>query len=346
MRKRVTDFAKLIDKFFDDYLPIQRDLSENTLASYAQSIKFFATYLHEMTGDIDSVTMSKITRDTVLNFLNEFTEKEKWKPPTRNNRLSALNAFFWFSAKEDPRHLLKSQQIRTIARRKEEEEIPPYLSPSGLELLLKQPDQKRLHGRRHFMMLSLMYDSGARVSELIKLTPSDILFSNRRTKLRLVGKGKRVRTVPISKAVVKHLKKYLKEMQLDDTLDSRKVIFPNSSGDPMTRGGFYTLFRKYAAMAREQDKSIPEDLHPHSLRHTKAIHLIDVLGWSLLAVMRFLGHKSAKTTMRYLNFTNQKKDEILQKRADKLLGGILPSVLPLRREKQGIINFLNSKLRS
>lgn len=339
---KITDYAKLLHKYLNEFLTEQQGSSVRTTESYAYSLKLFSRYLDEISGNVDKVTMLSITKETVLDFLETVGVKRKWKAQTRNLRLSAIKAFFYFSANENEKYRFRSLQIGSIPVKKSIKVLPAYLSQDGLKTLLQQPNLKTFRGLRHFTILSLLYDSGARVTELIDLTPTSLRQFNGSTKLRILGKGNKEREVSLTKAQMSHLRQYMQETGLNDPKNDCRPLFFNSRGEKLTKEGVAHILKKYVAAARSTDKTIPEDLHCHSIRHTKAIHLLES-GWSILDIMRFLGHEGPETTMRYLQFNNSKKDQALHQRTEKLMSGILPSQLPAQREKRDIIRFLNSK---
>lgn len=187
-----------------------------------------------------------------------------------------------------------------------------YLTVDGMKLLLQQPDITSAKGRRDIALLSLMYDAGARVQEVIDLTPS-MLQLNNPPSIMLKGKGNKIRLVPMLNAQVKHLVAYMKEKQLDKPHANMYPLFSNSRGEKLTRAGINHIVQKYADMGRKHDKSlIPNNITCHSLRHSKAMHLLQA-GVNLVYIRDILGHVSVQTTEIYARADSKQKREALEK---------------------------------
>ena len=140
--------------------------------------------------------------------------------------------------------------------------------------LLQQPDATTIKGRRDLALLSLMYDTGARVQEIIDLTPS-MLRLNKPSTIKIIGKGNKARLVPMLDAQIGHLENYLKENKLTESHANMHPLFFNSRKKKLTRAGVNHIFWKYSTTAREKNKMIiPDKISCHSLRHSKAMHLL------------------------------------------------------------------------
>ncbi len=183
--------------------------------------------------------------------------------------------------------------------KKTERQLIKYLPFDGIRLLLQQPNVLKGKGLRDLTLLSLMYESAARVQEIIDLTPSSLRIENKSYRVILHGKGNKSRLVPLPEKAVHILKQYMNQYKLFNRENAQKPLFPNKQGQKMTRNGVNNILRKYVNMAKEKDvKLIPEGLSCHSLRHSKAIELLESKV-ELIHIKDFLGHKSVITTEIY-----------------------------------------------
>jgi len=181
---------------------------------------------------------------------------------------------------------------------KKQPQVPPkYLSINELKLLLNMPDKTSPRGRRDIVLLTLLYDSGARVQELIDLQVGDINLKNFPT-VTLHGKGNKTRIVPIMPETTKMLDGYLKENQ-QLIGNTSKVLFPNREGTKLTRAGINYILNKYIQKAKNKSPDLFKvEITPHTIRHSKASHLVQS-NINIYYIRDFLGHVSVKTTEIY-----------------------------------------------
>ncbi len=187
-----------------------------------------------------------------------------------------------------------------------------HLTVDGIKCLLEHVPTKDRHCRRNLTLLSLLYESGARVQELVDLTPS-CLRLDKPALVRLHGKGNKMRVVPLREQQVDILTTYLEENRLNTPLQSERPLFFNSSGAKLTCSGVTYILKAYAAMARAvHPELIPKQISPHILRHSKAMHLLQA-GVNLVYIRDILGHVSVKTTEIYARADSRLKRESLEK---------------------------------
>lgn len=186
------------------------------------------------------------------------------------------------------------------------------LSIEGMKILLAQIPAETREGLRHLAMLALLYDSGARVQELIDLTPADLCLKTP-AQVKLFGKGRKARIVPIQDNQVRILKKYLAEYRLDHPGRERHPLFTNNRGGKLSNSGIAHIISMYAADVRVKYPGlIPDHISPHSFRHSKAMHML-YAGLKLIYIRDILGHVSIKTTELYARVDSQQKREALEK---------------------------------
>lgn len=268
-------FARHLTAFFTEYLACERGFSPNTIRSYSNTFTLLLTYLDDIQRvKADRIEMSHLTRKTIVAFLDWLQEEKNNKDTTRNQRLAAIHAFSRYMQYEDITHLEQWQQILSIKIKKTVRHSVNYLSLDGIKLLLSQIPQDTQAGRRDLAMMALLYDSGARVQEMLDLTPQDIHLTMPYY-VTLFGKGRKKRLVPIQKAQADILNRYLVENRLDRPSANHRPLFQNNRGGKLTAAGVKFILSRYASGARiVSPELIPERISPHSLRHSKAMHLL------------------------------------------------------------------------
>jgi site-specific recombinase XerD len=226
--------------------------------------------------------------------------------------LAAIHSFYKYLQLESLDYLHECQKILSIKFKKAKKENINYLTIEGIKLFLQQPDTSSLKGRRDLALLSLMYDSGARVQEIIDLTPSMLRLTKPAT-IKIVGKGNKARLVPMLNAQIKLLKNYIEENRLNEPYTNMYPLFFNSRKERLTRTGINYIVQKYAGMARKENELIiPEKISCHSFRHSKAMHLLQA-GVNLVYIRDILGHVSIQTTEIYARADSKQKREALEK---------------------------------
>ena len=261
---------------------------------------------------MDRLTLEQITKDSVVAFLDWIQTERKCINSTRNARLAAIHSFIRYVQYQYPENLYECQKILSIQVKRAEKVPVNYLTIAGITLLLEQPDMTTSKGRRDLALLSLMYDTGARVQEIIDLTPSCLRLDKPNT-IQITGKGHKTRVVPMLEDQVRLLKGYMAEHKLSEPYASKYPLFFNSWSEKLTRSGVTHVLLKYAVMARmKNEKLIPVKISCHSLRHSKAMHLLQA-GVNLVYIRDILGHISVTTTEVYARADSKLKREALEK---------------------------------
>jgi len=308
-----TDFSKNLADFLTHYLPGEKGASKNTIASYKDAFILFLTFLKERENiPAERLTLSQITKEAVVKFLDWLEEERDCCAATRNVRLAALHSFFQYLQYQNPENLMEWQRIMSIPVKRTEKSTINYLSVEGIRLILEGPNQSTKSGRRDLALLSLIYDSGARVQEIIDLTPSMVRLDPPCT-VKLIGKGNKARIVPLLEQQVKFLKIYMMEQKLIQPHANMYPLFSNSRKEKLTRAGVNYILAKYAKQARKKEPSlIPEKLSCHCLRHSLAMHLLQS-GVNLVYIRDILGHTSVQVTEIYARIDSRQKREAIEK---------------------------------
>ena len=331
-----TDFSEYISDFISRYLPNEKGASANTIAAYRDTFVLLLNFTEkEKHVKIEKLTLDKITKETILEFLDWIQRERKCSNATRNSRLAAIHSFYRYLQYESMDYLHECQKILSVRFKKTKRESMTYLTIEGIKLLLQQPDTTTSRGRRDLTLLSLMYDTGARVQETIDLTAS-MLRLNKPPTIKIVGKGNKARLVPMLDAQTEHLKNYLKENRLNEPFANMYPLFFNSRKQKLTRAGINYIVQKYVKTARKENEMIiPENISCHSLRHSKAMHLLQA-GVNLVYIRDILGHVSIQTTEIYARADSKQKREALE----KAYVNVNPNEEPIWTKDENLVSWL------
>ncbi|WP_433900451.1 site-specific integrase [Sphingobacterium puteale] len=307
-----TDFSKYLSGFLTGYLVHERGASKNTICAYRDTFVLFIGYMSAQGIPVNRLTLSAISQSAVVGFLDWLQVERNNGNATRNARLAAIHSFFSYIQYQQPEHLYECQKILSIPMKHKATVPMNYLTVEGIKALLEQPDIRTARGRRDLALLSLMYDTGARVQEVIDLTPSSLRLDVLNT-IRITGKGNKTRIVPMLEEQVRLLKPYIAEHRLDLDGNNEHPLFFNSRGDKLTRAGVNHILFKYADMAKKKtDVYWPEKISCHVLRHSKAMHMLQA-GVNLVYIRDILGHVSVQTTEVYARADSRAKREAIEK---------------------------------
>lgn len=331
-----TDFSRYLSEYLLSYLPGERGVSPNTILSYKDMFLLLITFMQtEQAIPAERLELKSITKDVIVAYLDWLQSKRHCSNSTRNSRLAAIHSFFRYLQYQKVDNILECQRILSIPLKKTKKTIVTYLSIEGIRLLLKEPDLSTTKGRRDLALLALLYDSGARVQEIIDLVPSRLKFDSPCT-VKLIGKGNKTRIVPLMPSQMKFVKIYMSEHNLNEPSMNMHPLFYNSRKEKMTRAGINYILMKYAKMARDnQPTLIPDNLSCHSLRHSKAMHLLQS-GVNLVYIRDILGHASIQTTEIYAKVESRNKREALEKAYTE----VSPKGTPIWLKQNNVLSWL------
>ncbi len=271
-----------LDDFFD-HLAVERNLADNTLASYRNDLLRYIQFLnHERNYTDPSQTQSKDISAFV-----ELLNALGLSPKSIARNLSAIRSFHKFLMQEEA---MDSDPAESVDLPKLPKTLPSVLEISEIEKILALPDVKSYLGNRDRAMIELIYACGLRISELLSLKPSDY----HRDYVRVFGKGSKERIVPVGQEATKWVDYYLEKVRPQligkNSIDE---LFLNSRGGKMSRMGFWKILKKYVTRA-----DIKKEVTPHTFRHSFATHLLEG-GADLRVVQELLGHADISTTQIY-----------------------------------------------
>jgi len=311
-KKKSNELGIALRGFFCDYLPQMKGMSLHTVHSYRDSLKLLFLFLSRDNGSVDTLCFDELAVNRIEAFLNHLETQRHNSTGTRNVRLSAVHSFFRYVATTFPEYLYLSQQILGIPFKRMRTRAIEYLEFEELETLLDRVDRSKPDGRRDYALLTLMFNTGARVQEVIDLKATDLQLSSPFS-VHIFGKGRKERICPIWAKTARVLHEYVEERGIDP----RKpvTIFTNHLGTPLTRFGVRYILAKYVRKAAETNPALKvKRLHPHSIRHSTAVHLLKS-GVDLANIASWLGHVSTNTTNKYATIDLDMKREAIAKAA-------------------------------
>lgn len=329
--------ARALRDYFIDHLPRIRGMSPHTVKSYRDSLalllRFVAERLERPVAELD---LDDLGPEEVVAFLRHLEEGRHNCVATRNVRLAAIHAFVRYVAAGHPERLEQCQRILGIPFKRARSRAIDYLEYDEIQAVLSTVDRTTVDGRRDYALLATMFNTGARVQEILDLRPCDLQLS-KPLQVRLVGKGRKERICPLWPQTATLLQSLLPEWGMD--LGSTEPLFRNHRGEQLTRFGVRYILAKYCDRAAPSMPSLAaKRLHPHSMRHSTAVHLLKA-GVDLTTISHWLGHTSVNTTNRYVTIDLEMKREAIAK-AKPLDAGADP-VAPWRSDTS-ILNWLEA----
>lgn len=307
--KTTTSFASLLTRFFTDRLILQKHASPHTIASYRDTFRLLLQFARQRLGKEPArLAVPDIDAPLVNAFLNDLEACRNITARSRNLRLTAIRSFFRYIAYEAPDHAAQIQRVLAIPTKRCSHAQVHYLTRSEVDALLAAPDRSTWAGRRDHAWLLLAVQTGLRVSELTGLTHLDVNLDTG-AHIHVMGKGRKERCMPLTKAVRAVLKAWMKEPAQGDG----HVLFPNRSGGRMSNDGVQYLLAKHVAVACQMCSSLRNKrVSPHVLRHTSAMELLHA-GVDTSVIALWLGHESNETTHIYLEADLAMKEKMLEK---------------------------------
>lgn len=309
IRSETGTLALPLQRFFCEHLINQKSVSSATVASYRDTFRLFLRYIQQVHRKSPAaLDLSDLTAPNVLAFL-DYLEKERHnKPRSRNTRLSALRAFagylLAFDAVDQASPL---QAILAIPRKRWERPLVGFLSEAEIQAVLQAPNPACWTGRRNRLLFQLLYNTGARVSEITHLRVADVTQDQSRT-VRFIGKGRKQRILPISKSTRRLLQAWIKE----NGLKPEEPLLPNRFGHALSRSGVAHQLRVSVTAAIPGCPSLGKrKISPHQVRHSTALHMLQK-GVRLEVIALWLGHEKLDTTHHYLEADLAMKEKALR----------------------------------
>lgn len=300
---------ELLRHFFSQRLRAQRHLSAATVASYRDTFCLLLEFAARSTGRPHTqLQLQDLNASLVVQFLDHLESDRANCVRTRNARLAAIHAFMRYVSEQEPTALALSTRVLAIPTKRFDRPLLGYLSQSEMQSLLDAPDPSTWTGRRDALLWELLYQTGARVSELMALNRQDIQLGELNL-VQLQGKGRKQRGVLLHPATAKRLKQWLAQLAPEPLTP----LFANQSGRRLSRFGVIQRLRVSLRKAQASCPSLRDrKISPHTLRHTTAMHMLQ-RGVDFASIALWLGHESMNTTHQYVEADLEMKKKTLAK---------------------------------
>jgi site-specific recombinase XerD len=300
-------FAALVQQFFTVYLVSQRAVSPRTVACYRDALMLFLDFASGKLGKAPTaMRLADIQPDLILAFLDHLEHGRKNSVRTRNLRLTALRAFLKYAGRRDVTSLHDVERALAVPMKRFERPMLGFLSRAEMVAVLGQPGSSWSSQRDH-LLLAMLYNTGARVSEIIGVRVVDVVLEGAAC-VHLHGKGRKLRSIPLWNATVVEIRAWLR---LNPALRGEAALLPNRDGQAMSRSNVaQRLDIAVKRASAEQPNLLKKRVSPHTLRHTSAMHLLQS-GVPFNVIALWLGHESTTTTHRYVEADLAMKEKAL-----------------------------------
>ena len=326
-------FAALVQAYFAEHLTQHRALSPQTIAAYRDAFILFLGFAESRLGKAPiAMTLADITPDLIMAFLDHLERQRHNSVRSRNARLAALRSFLKFAAHRDVSSLQVIERALGVPVKRFERPMFGYLTRDEMLEVIGTPDGTWIGQRDHVLFL-MLYNAGARVSEITAVKVSDVVLDAGAACVHLHGKGRKQRSVPLWRSTVKAVRAWLR---LNPQFEAGSTLLPNRNGQAMTRTNV-TL--RLASAVRSATGAFPglakRRVSPHTIRHTTAMHLLQA-GVDISVIALWLGHESPATTHHYVEADLTMKERALAKLHEPT------AKIQRYRAPDALINFLKS----
>jgi len=327
-------FSNMLSSFLLVYLPRTRGFSKNTISSYRDTFVLLLQFMSDTKRKKpEKISFEDFTVSYIDAFLRWLETERGCSVSTGNNRLAAIKSFFRYVQSEAPEWMDTTVAILAMSAKRTAQTEIAYLSVEGIKVLL---DSANTEGIRDLALLSLIYDSGARVQEIADLVVGDVRIDKPST-VKLTGKGRKTRIVPLTVQVADILSSYIGTLKRAEYGES---LFKNWRGEPIGRAGIAYILKKHSSSAHKTSPdTVPDKVTPHMLRHSKAMHLLEN-GVNLIYIRDFLGHNTVVTTEVYAKANPEMKRKAIEASSEKILRGSNYST----SEKEDLMQWLRESI--
>jgi integrase/recombinase XerD len=302
--------GRVLRGFFAEHLPRVRGASPHTIRSYRDTFVLLLRFVaRSKRCSVPELDIDHLGPQEVLGFLHDLEVERHNIVATRNVRLAGIHAFFRYCAAEHPDRVEQCQRVLAVPFKRSRSRPVAYLEFAEIQAVLAAIDRATPSGRRDYALLASMFNTGARVQEIVAIRVGDLRLESP-PHLRLFGKGRKERICPLWSQTAELLRALLVERGGQPRPD--QPLFVNHRGGPLTRFGVRYILAKYCAQARETMPTLAtKRLHPHSMRHSTAVHLLRS-GVDIVTISQWLGHTSVTTTNRYATVDLEMKRKAIE----------------------------------
>ena len=331
--KPAPSFPALVQAFFAEHLSQQRALSPQTIAAYRDAFMLFLGFAEaHLCRSPAKITVADITPDLIMGFLDHLERERHNSVRSRNARLAALRSFLKFAAHRDVSSLQVIERALGVPAKRFERPMLGYLSRQQMLAVIGTPDGTWIGQRDHALLL-LLYNTGARVSEIVGVKVSEVVLDEGAACVHLHGKGRKQRSVPLWRSTVRAIRAWLRR---NPQFDSDSPLLPNRNGQPMSRWNVTQRLDQAVHLAAESSPDLAtRQISPHTIRHTTAMHLLQA-GVDISVIALWLGHESPATTHQYVEADLAMKERALARLREP------EAKLRRYRAPDSLINFLRT----
>lgn len=327
MNKESLLFFRMTQNFLVSYLPSQKGSSDHTVRAYKTSLNQFLDYSCEAKGiKLQDFHFGLIKRELLEEFLRYLENEKHYSVSTRNLRLASIKSFCKFAAQRDISVMVSYQEVSLVPVKKEPDHEIEIFSEEALKAILDAPDVTRKHGRRDQVFMIFLYDTAARLQEVLDLRLSDLTLDSRnvagKSSVTIMGKGRKYRKVPLMTKTVEHLQNYIGRFHEFGNDAPLFYIMRKGQKEQLSQDAVEKFIHKYAILAKKNCPAVPDKPYPHMFRHTRATDLYRG-GMPISLVSEWLGHEDIKTTMKYYASANT---EMKAKAAEKATSSLNPAI--------------------
>ena len=299
--------SSLTHQFFSKYLPHIKAVSPHTIKAYRDTFKLFLPFAANYHGiKISSLQITHLSVEVVLDFLGSLEKERQNSAKTRNSRLAAIKSLARMIRFMHPDQRQLADRILSIPQKRSQRQLIGFLYPYEIDQILQAVDLKKELGLRDYCLLQLLYDSGARATEIATLNLD--YFNPHNKTLAILGKGNRYRQIELEPKTVRLLNAYIGKYRVTPKPAYQHRLFINQRGKQLTRHGIYRLCKKYLQLALPPKRL--KDINPvHSFRHSCAVRMLSD-GHPVSDIRNKLGHEDIQSTMVYLQLDLSKRKKI------------------------------------
>lgn len=292
-------YFECVRDFLTVYLPNQKAVSAETIRSYRAALRCFIDFTCEkLSVKLSEFGFDHCSRTVLESFLDHLENEQGCTVSTRNQRLSAVRRFFRYAAERDISIMARYQEMMLIPIKKTAQHDIDFFSESALSAILAEPDIQSKKGIRDLTFMILLYDTGARLQEILDLKPGSLHIDNGEKYVVIVGKGNKTRIVPVMDKTIDHLKRYISIYHRDTDDTHLFYTIRHQEKQKMSQDNVSKFIKKYGEAARSKNIEVPEHLYAHMFRHSRAMHLYRN-GMALPLISEWLGHEQVETTIKY-----------------------------------------------
>jgi len=304
---------KLIHSFLTEYLPNQRAYSNNTIKSYRTALSCFLTFASERKKiPLSQLTFDLLNQEMVKQFINSLEQSKQNMVSTCNHRLACIRSFFKYASAMEPTLTIHLLEIEKVPIKNTPKQSIEYMSETAVSTILSIPDITTEKGIRDQFLMVMLYDTGARIQEILSLKIEDVHLG--KTPIIFVtGKGNKKRSIPLMKQTVKQFSRYMNIFH-PSSESSEYLFYVVQKGfqQKMSDDNVRKLLHKYGEQARQICSEVPKNIYPHLWRHSRAMHLYQH-GMDLTLISQWLGHAHLETTLIYAYADAEHKRQAIEK---------------------------------